>query len=352
MQIASHQRLAYVQCLRPVAASGVVLLHARIVAARFSTSAPLIPSEIAEIGRYGIDLFFVISGFVIYYTNFPEALPARTFIVRRALRIVPLYWLFTVLAFVLRQVLPDSQFVSPPPGVPDLIGSLTFLSGGQPIIGAGWTLEFEMFFYAATAIAIATSSSRWSLVAYVLVALAMIGRFMPYALGDFSVLMDPYLIEFVYGLIAAEIFCTRRLPVLKLAATVTAVAMTWTVRDSILWVGVPAALLVYGAARFNSGRPNRVATRIGCALGDASYSIYLIQFFTLPVIARAIHVAFEGRTPNLIFCAGLFGTLLMGYPCHRYLERTLQRLAYGARQVDADRRLAFEPPAFRAAAIP
>jgi len=42
------------------------------------------------------------SGFVIYYKNFPEALPARTFILRWALRIVPLYWLFTVLAFVLR----------------------------------------------------------------------------------------------------------------------------------------------------------------------------------------------------------------------------------------------------------
>jgi len=125
------------------------------------------------------------SGFVIYYKNFPEALPARTFI-------------------------------------------LTFLSGGQPIIGAGWTLEFEVFFYAATAmaIAIATSSSRWSLVVYALVTLAMIGRFMPCAVGELSVLVDPYLIEFVYGLIAAEIFCTRRLPVFKLAATVARIAVT------------------------------------------------------------------------------------------------------------------------------
>jgi len=51
MQIASHQRLPYVQCLRAAAASGVVLLHAQIAAVRFYTWAPIIPSEIAEIGR-------------------------------------------------------------------------------------------------------------------------------------------------------------------------------------------------------------------------------------------------------------------------------------------------------------
>lgn len=91
-------------------------------------------------------------------------------------------------------------------------------------------------------------------------------------------------------------------------------------------------MLVYGAASFNSGRLNGVATRIGYGLGDPSYSIYLIQFFTLPVIARAIHVAFEGQTPNLIFFVGFVGTLLIGYLCHRYLERPLQRLAYGTLQ--------------------
>ena len=61
-------------------------------------------------GRYGIDLFFVISGFVIYHTNFPRALPAGTFFLRRALRIVPLYWTFTLMAFGVRYVLPEWDF--------------------------------------------------------------------------------------------------------------------------------------------------------------------------------------------------------------------------------------------------
>jgi len=323
--------LSHVQCLRALAASAVVLLHAQMEAERFSSSAPFISSEIAEFGRYGIDLFFVISGFVIYYTNFPEALPARKFILRRALRIVPIYWTFTVLAFVLRVALPESAFVSPSPSGTDLFVSLTFLSGRQPMIGAGWTLEFEMFFYAAAALAIALSRPRWSLVVYALLALAVVGRFAAFELGQLSALMDPYLIEFAFGLVAAEIYCTGRLPALKLAAAAVAVLVTWTDHDSILWAGVPAALLVYGAAKFSSGRSERAATRICCALGDASYSIYLIQFFTLPVIARVIHAAFQGQTPNLIFFAGFLGTLLIGYVCYLYLERPLQRWGKGDR---------------------
>jgi len=86
------RKLPYLQCLRALAADGVVFLHAQMQAERFSSSAPLISADIAEFGRYGIDPFFVISGFVIYSTNFPQALPARTFFLRRAFRIVPLYW--------------------------------------------------------------------------------------------------------------------------------------------------------------------------------------------------------------------------------------------------------------------
>ena len=115
---AGRPKLPYVQCLRALAASGVVLLHAQMQAERFSTSAPFISADVAEFGRYGIDLFFVISGFVIYYTNFPQALPSRTFFLRRALRIVPLYWIFTVLAFAMRWVLPDTLFPRRRPACP------------------------------------------------------------------------------------------------------------------------------------------------------------------------------------------------------------------------------------------
>jgi peptidoglycan/LPS O-acetylase OafA/YrhL len=93
--------------------------------------------------------------------------------------------------------------------------------------------------------------------------------------------------------------------------------------------------------------PTGFAARISCALGDASYSIYLVQFFTLAVIARGIHLAFQGDAPNLIFCAGLGGTVLAGYVCHIRLERMLQRLArpwMGAATLSANRPCAPDPP--------
>ena len=64
-------KLPLLQCLRAIAAGGVVFMHAHMEAERFSTSPPGVPADVAAFGNYGVDLFFVISGFVIYYSNFP-----------------------------------------------------------------------------------------------------------------------------------------------------------------------------------------------------------------------------------------------------------------------------------------
>lgn len=321
----AHARLRSIQCLRALAASGVVFLHAHMTAERFSAGTPVVSSVIADFGNYGVDLFFVISGFVIYYTNYPTPQSAGRFFLRRAHRIVPLYALLTLLAFGLRRALPGSSFVSPVPGLADLVLSVTFLSGHQPIIGVGWTLEFEMFFYTCSALALALLGGRWSRVAYVLVALAVGGRFMPIEAGPLAVLMDPLLFEFVYGLVVAEAYCTGRWPVPKLAAIAIGLVALGRPGDAVIWVGIPAAFLVYGAARLSGRMPSSFATRLCCALGDASYSIYLIQFFTLPLIGRVARSVLPGDVPNLLLVTGFAGTLAAGYGCYVALERPMQR---------------------------
>lgn len=330
-----HQRLFYIQWLRALAAAGVVLLHAQMEAVRFSASTPAMPTAIAEYGRYGVDLFFVISGFVIFYTNYPRNTSAGIFLSRRFGRIIPLYWTLTLLAFALRFLLPDSLFVSTARSVDDLLLSLIFLSGHHPIIGAGWTLEFEMFFYALTALLIAIAGKRWRIIVYLLVALSLTGPLLSDAVGPLKLFVSPLLLEFVLGLLAAELFCTGRVRVLALVVVVIALSIAWREGwESILWAGVPFAAIVYGAAKA-SGRASfkningTFFSRFITEAGNASYSIYLIQFFTLPLSARVTESLLGDHSPDLILVVSFCTTIALGRLCYVWLERPSRSLLRG-----------------------
>ena len=325
----ASKRLPGIQVLRAVAALAVVVLHAQMVAERFSLMPPFISAAVGHFGKYGVDLFFVISGFVITQTILLHAPSAGAFFVRRAWRIVPLYALLTLLAFGIRMLTPAAWFVSPAPDIADLLLSITFLSGHNPIIGAGWTLEFEMFFYACAALALGLAAKtprvHWSSLAYALAALAVIGQFIPWIPSPLATLLDPLLIEFVLGMIVAEFHVTRRLPAKKLVAALVAIASTWPDSGAVLWPGICSALLVLAAVRIGTATAAIWPVRLFAVLGDASYSIYLLQFFTLPLVGRMMFQAFDGRYPNVTLAAAVAATLVAGWLCYRYIEQPILR---------------------------
>ncbi|WP_422048948.1 acyltransferase family protein [Shimia sp.] len=141
--------LCNVQVLRAVAATMVVLHHLRT---------PLLPYapwiKDIHVGAAGVDIFFVISGFIITLTTAQRTATPAQFFGQRATRIVPLYWLFLLLiagmvAIGLRPVgLTDTDAT-----LANLFKSMAFIpferSNGalMPILGVGWTLNFEAFFY-------------------------------------------------------------------------------------------------------------------------------------------------------------------------------------------------------------
>ena len=160
---ASHSnRLESVQILRAVAAMGVVFTHA---ITRVSTTFPgaeghsLFTSRRGQltVGDAGVDLFFVISGFIMLQVHWRDlgvrGTPLR-FMSRRILRIVPIYWLLTTVALVF-QIFAPSVFTTHFKGIDIwwIVGSYLFLpipipgSTISPLVGVGWTLNYEMFFY-------------------------------------------------------------------------------------------------------------------------------------------------------------------------------------------------------------
>ena len=136
------------QILRAVAAVAVVLVHAGIDLSYFGHTNVTWTTR----GNAGVDLFFVVSGFVMVYIASPQfgkrEAPVQ-FFVRRLIRIVPLYWLLTT-GYIVAKSYPlayiAASYLFIPAARPN--GVL------QPVILQGWTLTYEMFFYLLFAIAI------------------------------------------------------------------------------------------------------------------------------------------------------------------------------------------------------
>ncbi len=138
-----NQRLSSLELLRFVAALLVVLFH--------------LPS--IGIGEFGVDIFFVISGYVMMLST---ATGSHQFLLKRLIRIVPLYWAATLAVFLIALLIP-SLLNNTSANLVHLIKSLLFVpfdkngTGHQPLLTIGWTLNFEMYFYLLFAVGCALS---------------------------------------------------------------------------------------------------------------------------------------------------------------------------------------------------
>ncbi len=134
---------AFHQYLRGLAALSVLVTHA--------LQWPLteINMGLLKTGRLGVDVFFVISGFIITTIAGDGRIDPKQFLVRRAFRILPAYWAATLLITILAVAIP-SQFRTTIPTIEGLIKSLLFIPSLEPkapLLLLGWSLNFEVFFY-------------------------------------------------------------------------------------------------------------------------------------------------------------------------------------------------------------
>ena len=270
-----------IQYLRAVAASLVVLHHA--LASLFVTT----------IGLFGVDLFFVISGYVMWMTTAGSRRSPLSFWTARIVRIVPLYWLFTTLYIAVGLLVPsalphaafDPLFVAKSylfvPAVHPTLGVVA------PVYTLGWTLNYEMFFYFLFGLGLFMPWRivRFAVLAAVFLALVTIGRWAPG--GAIAVTYtDPILLEFLAGIVLAMLspWLMRQITALGWLLILAGVAWLVAVMAADLpWTralasGVPAAAIVAGALVLEP-LARKAPSRLGLLLGDASYSIYLAHPF-------------------------------------------------------------------------
>jgi exopolysaccharide production protein ExoZ len=344
---ASHlPKLVLLQLLRALAALSVAMLHAQHDAAALAerTGRAFAPLT-AFPWEAGVDVFFVISGFIMVHASarlFGTAEGRRVFLARRIARIVPIYWAVTTLYLAIALAAPallNVEFI----GWERVLASYLFIPLArpdgvvQPLYGLGWTLNYEMFFYALFALAIVRP--RWRAVlglAAALIVLVIVGRLfyqLPQPLGFWT---DPIILEFVYGMglallhaqgarlggSARALLAAGAVIVLTLALALPLSPQEILAYRSLLF-GVPAAMLVaavaFGGERAEEGR----LARMGAAIGDASYALYLIHPF---VIRAGRELALRSGLaigPWLFIALALAAAIAASLLVYRLFERPL-----------------------------
>ncbi|MFT4076783.1 MAG: acyltransferase [Asticcacaulis sp.] len=348
-------KLRPLQVLRAVAAIGVVFTHAITrISMSVSTQGNLFFLERdgqLRVGDAGVDIFFVLSGFIMLYVHFDDfGRPGmwKKFAGKRLGRIVPLYWLLTTA--VLALILTEPQiFTTKYTGFDPvwIAGSYLFLpisshANVLPILSVGWTLIYEMFFYACLAVVIGLPrSAALVILAAFLCGLVAIGMVYPVRLEGFGYYTSWLLMDFLLGIAIAWVIRQFGYPAgwAKWAMSLAGVAglaatILWTPPEVgwlrfVMW-GLPSALLVYGLC--TADLPQTPMNNLFVMLGDASYSIYLIQVIALPAWAMVMRrLNFGHFRSEVDVCVLTLLTTVTGVVCWYLVERPLGHILKGAR---------------------
>jgi exopolysaccharide production protein ExoZ len=305
----SPPNLATVQCLRGVAAMLVVLFHAHgAIGIKFPAEPSVLNGflHFRDLGVVGVDLFFVVSGFIMFYVYSPEfGKPGAMldFAVRRLIRIVPLYWILTsilvgglicfpsafgVLRFSWAHALDSFLFLP----------TLNSANEPFPVLNSGWTLTYEMYFYLLFAICLGrTPRFALATVALIFIGSVLAGVFLfPGARGPaIGMLVNPILIEFVLGgCLGFAITRKWALPV-RTAVLIGGAGCALLLAQGIsgMWEhgrvltrGVPC-LLIVAALVSSEIRGNVTVPAWLKRLGDESYSLYLSHVMTGALFFKA-----------------------------------------------------------------
>jgi exopolysaccharide production protein ExoZ len=322
----SEERLIGLQYLRGIVASIVVLHHL------------CFPDT--QLGPFGVKIFFVISGFVMWYTTSAANISPTAFWRQRIVRIVPLYWLFLLLLVVaglacsscvkttkltLENVPLSFLFV---PHFHQVQKSLI-----APILVPGWSLNYEMFFYFVFGLALLIKpNARRALAIFVLFwALVLLGRWLDPSSAILSTYTSPLLLLFLDGLLLAMVYQTYAVGGAGLSLTLASASIllqTFAVLDggTESFLAAAAVLIVVGTLALEPVL-RRAPSNLLLGVGDASYSIYLSHLFFLRIFEIGWwHVPGHDGTMAVAFIALSFAfSIAGGVAIHHLIERPMVR---------------------------
>lgn len=314
-------RLDILEALRFFAALAVVFVH--------------LPS--VGVGGFGVDVFFVISGLVMMLSTEKGA---HQFFLKRLIRIVPLYWLMTLLIFGVAVFFP-ALLGNTTASIEHLLKSLFFIpfdkngSGHRPVLFLGWTLNYEMFFYllffVALKIKFVWRGLLTSVMLLVFVGLGSVNdSFVAAVYGDTMVM------EFVMGIALYEVLRMRRAGHLLLYVLVLLLPIVCQPKlfyERGYFIGLPCLLFVLSAAA--AFRESRIPKWL-VFLGGASYSLYLLHAYVIQFMDKKARLFGNNIIMDVVAsCAAIVVSVGLSLLVYKYFERPLnERLRISLRRLN------------------
>ena len=298
-------KLYSLQILRAIASTVVVYFHTF-----FSP----------EFGMFGVDLFFVLSGFVICMVTDNKSTSVPRFCFDRVARIVPVYWLMTSGLFLLVLAKPDLLNTSTA-HVGNYLKSLFFIphireaGGVYPLLMPGWTLNYEMLFYTVIGCGLIVCRNAITLFTAVsMLVLYLLGASLNEEGAMSHFLHSSLLFEFLLGMLAyrvkdSKLFCS--IPKSVAFGLVILLFILMAVfenrADRLIIGGIPSFILIilfYQLEGQIRGIGDR-AVQFFVHIGDASYVTYLSHMYVIAFLNRLVFPRISTLSDESVLTVGI-----------------------------------------------
>ncbi len=302
------------------------------------------------IGAAGVDIFFVLSGVVITLAMRQHNRSPGTFFMRRAIRVVPMYWVaLSVVGLMLVAGLSPLGVQTTDATFANMLRSMFFIpferahGAVMPLLGVGWTLNYEMFFYTIFAgLMVLAPSKRQIATILVMVVLAAIGTVVAPTGTLVSFYTNPILLEFAAGVALAQLWLRApgqyeaHIGTILLLAGISLLIFQ-AVHDAFdqvsvyraLTFGIPAVLCVSGAMLLERGGLF-FQSRFMILLGSASYVMYLFHAIVLQCVDVFAHkIGLDLTSVKTALCLAVLGFVsahIIAIVVHLKIEKPLTTL--------------------------
>jgi len=335
------QTLVSIQYLRATAAIMVVYYHI------FSNRVAEHWAAGRNIGLSGVDIFFIISGFIMWTSTSQQRGGQFAFLKRRVFRVYPMWWMALTIWILMRFVIPDRLHNADVTASSVICSYLlfphfhnVFMGRVWPILVPGWTLQLEIFFYAVFSLTLLVKgrAARLGATISILCVLAAVGSLFAAHSAVIKAYTNPLLLEFAAGIFLSPFLphLQRLSPWLGLALMVFGLALLiinyqLIVEEGfnrVLILGIPACLIVAGALVLEpilDRKPNSILL----LFGDASYSLYLthpIAISIAAVIWEKLHLPVGAGVATIAFIPfALAAALIFAVLVYHHVEQPLLR---------------------------
>ena len=332
MTISDKKQLSTIQILRAIASTSIVYYH-------INTS--------AKFGSFGIDIFFIISGFVMAMMA-TNGETAKNFAINRISRIVPLYWLITSFVLLLAAIKPallDQTTANLINYLKSLLFIPYFRENGQlhPMLGVGWTLNYEMFFYFSVWLIILFNNKYavWKNSLLILGFYFLFGNFIENKLLN-EFFANKMIIEFIFGMIVFIIYEKNYLSkisskimlivavILYIFMSLVEVVATQNAMEinKFFLYGIPSFILVLSFVHLEEIIPTNKFSKILVDAGNASYATYLSHIFVVKIVINILAKKFNLLNVDNIFVilVTLVVALAIGHFIYIFIDKPLSCL--------------------------